>query len=431
VSQGFTIHFEWLSGVTVQARAPELQATWARVTFMADGVPVRLGRDKESNASQESLTVPLYPLAEWIAFNWWLIFEDPREPDRRGLDRRSMRQAGDGFLWPDLAFRPNGPSMLLTIAPVAPLAGEYLQFEGDFRLRAETSMIVQRLTEVVTSVLARLDDAGVGATPLHEEWARLQQLDADEVEFCRATAKLALDPFTEGVELAQSIVEAFDAIPIDIRDEFASAAIASSIGADASWVTARVTALEGAQAPTAASMTLADARSGFGPRSHASVRPWRVGYRAAGELRERLEIPPDQRIAGLPVSFVNVASTQARNHLQSLGRRMDGSSLAVAAGRPLSENAERFAAARVLALAALDPTAHYVLATSGHTYAQSVSRSFAAELLAPAAGIEALLGYRPHRDDEFGIAAAAAHFGVAEQVIDHQIENQLNSSGRS
>jgi Zn-dependent peptidase ImmA (M78 family) len=51
--------------------------------------------------------------------------------------------------------------------------------------------------------------------------------------------------------------------------------------------------------------------------------------------------------------------------------------------------------------------------------------AFAAELLAPAAGVESFLS--DHVDDE-DRERAAQHFGVSTRVIDHQLENHLGVS---
>ena len=49
----------------------------------------------------------------------------------------------------------------------------------------------QRLIDLVESVIERLNRSGITDVPLQDEWRRLQALDPDEVEFCRATAVLA------------------------------------------------------------------------------------------------------------------------------------------------------------------------------------------------------------------------------------------------
>jgi hypothetical protein len=64
------------------------------------------------------------------------------------------------------------------------------------------------------------------------------------------------------------------------------------------------------------------------------------------------------------------------------------------------------------------------LLTGGSSRQQQAGRAFAAELLAPAAGIAAIVSDPLHvSDDE--LTYAADHFDVSELVIKHQVDNQL------
>ena len=80
----------------------------------------------------------------------------------------------------------------------------------------------------------------------------------------------------------------------------------------------------------------------------------------------------------------------------------------------------------MLALVALQQDATYVLSTYGQSPSQKVSRAFAAELLAPARGIQQLLGFVPDPDFAPAIEYCANHFEVSTMVIEHQIQNQLS-----
>jgi Zn-dependent peptidase ImmA (M78 family) len=69
--------------------------------------------------------------------------------------------------------------------------------------------------------------------------------------------------------------------------------------------------------------------------------------------------------------------------------------------------------------------------TTSHTDQQKVERAFAAELLAPAKGVEHFIL------DEYGtlhvddVDAIAEHFRVSPMLIADQIENQLELEGGS
>ncbi|MDP1590812.1 MAG: hypothetical protein Q8M07_23865, partial [Prosthecobacter sp.] len=61
------------------------------------------------------------------------------------------------------------------------------------------------------------------------------------------------------------------------------------------------------------------------------------------------------------------------------------------------------------------------LLTKSHRDRQRANRAFAAELLAPSAGIKQLLGKTMPGEED--IAWLAEHFGVSDRVVRHQIEN--------
>lgn len=65
-------------------RAPELRSTWARLKAWLDDTCITLAEDVSTGSVRRSISVPLYPLAEWIAFNW-LVVDRGRRSRRRSL----------------------------------------------------------------------------------------------------------------------------------------------------------------------------------------------------------------------------------------------------------------------------------------------------------------------------------------------------------
>jgi Zn-dependent peptidase ImmA (M78 family) len=68
---------------------------------------------------------------------------------------------------------------------------------------------------------------------------------------------------------------------------------------------------------------------------------------------------------------------------------------------------------------------HDFLVTSAYTDKQKIERAFAAELLAPAAGVAERVGGYPTADDLDEIEETADHFGVSPMIIERQMRNQL------
>jgi Zn-dependent peptidase ImmA (M78 family) len=65
------------------------------------------------------------------------------------------------------------------------------------------------------------------------------------------------------------------------------------------------------------------------------------------------------------------------------------------------------------------------LITSSYTERQKVERAFAAELLAPAAGVQRQLGVGADEATIEDLDDVGDHFGVSSLLIGHQVENQL------
>ncbi|MGH3160026.1 MAG: hypothetical protein ACRDNF_26090, partial [Streptosporangiaceae bacterium] len=123
MTEDLKIRWEWEAAASV--RAPEHRATWARLQIQAGPDLVTLVEDSESGSSRRSIYCSLYPLAEWVVYNWWFLQSDARpssllaqdrgqaNPAPRTLpatmrDRHSVRASGDGFAWPDLLMVPDG-----------------------------------------------------------------------------------------------------------------------------------------------------------------------------------------------------------------------------------------------------------------------------------------------------------------------------------
>jgi hypothetical protein len=55
---------------------PELRSTWARLTIFVNETPVTQVYDHGANSVRNGIYLPLYPLAEWLAINWWTVFHE-------------------------------------------------------------------------------------------------------------------------------------------------------------------------------------------------------------------------------------------------------------------------------------------------------------------------------------------------------------------
>ena len=63
--------FDWVDSEGI--RGAELSTTWASLKIaVGDSVVTRI-EDKRAKTVRDFVYVPLYPLAEWLATNWWFL----------------------------------------------------------------------------------------------------------------------------------------------------------------------------------------------------------------------------------------------------------------------------------------------------------------------------------------------------------------------
>lgn len=435
-SDQFRIEWEWEPARTV--RSPEHRATWARIEIVAGGEHITLVEDGESSSSRRSIYCPLYPLAEWISYNWWLLQANsrpaiPLELLRGGASgqrittvdaaarRHCMRSAGDGFLWPNLLIVPEGTQTLLRwTADSAQSPSRGIRYLGQGYKFIDSEIVVHVLSSLVESVIARLADQGVVDVPLIEEWETIQQADDDEIQFCLAAARLGLDPYSEAATFEEPLLRAGRELSGPLLDDFLSAVSLHLLDAGLEWVAgARDAVAEaiGRQDSLFAMRNVIRRDFDTGDRF-----PWRTGWRQARRVREALTLDPRARIdPGRYVTSVSRPSGDRR--LQAVGGTgRNRRSPTVVVGSSASDNARRFTLSRALwhFLAEDDPV---FLVTASYTDRQRIERAFAAELLAPSEGIEQYLS--PGALSEDDLEEIAEHFGVSVRVVEHQVQNQL------
>jgi len=294
------LQFRWEWEDAPSVRSPELRATWARLeVWVADECVSRV-EDVQSESARRSIHVPLYPLAEWIAYNWWLLRADgrpasllvrtgsaarPRSRARDLLRRHSLRAAGDGFSWPDLVFVPEGSSTRLVWHPDRELpAGHFVRFlsRGDKYLPAVE--VERELSSLVESVLTRLSEQGVTATVLADEWAVIQRTDPEEEAFCLAAARLGLDPYAEIEDIADQVLRASSELGEDILEDFLNAVDPTHIAAALEWITEVRGMVAHGGAPIEETAWLRRQVRRQRPTSVGGHRPWEIGWRQAREV---------------------------------------------------------------------------------------------------------------------------------------------------
>lgn len=410
-----TLKFSWDWESASGVRASELQATWSSLQIDVGDVTATLVEERGTRSGlRRRINVPTYPLAESIAYNWWRIFA----PTHRHGSAFVMREAGDGFPWPEMTLSA-GPGYILAELRRADRERESVRFLTEAKVLLSPSLTEYELRRFVEDTIQQLEQAGVSKTPLQEEWAAIASADDEVSAFCRTAAALDLDPYNLSDDETRTVLSFGEGIEDAwLLAELAASTRKSDAKKAREWLKEALTQVESAGSSPEVELPFKALPLGRWER------PWSIGYERARRVRESLGLGPDQR---LPVDeLVKVAQVRQElpNGIAGLaGPRTSGAVLAV--GSQTSHHARRFTAARAIGRRTFDDSAGGVLLTSRNDFAAKLERAFAAELLAPAAGIKMLLN---ESNTDQSICDASKRYEVSTIVIQHQLENQIDDA---
>lgn len=430
-TEGLRFEIEWLQadGIT----AEELGATWCRLGIWVGDSCVTLVEDLDTKSLRRSIYGSVYPLAEWIAYSWWFLHADSRRPisfsadDRIGEDEavsrwhdyHDARASGDGYFWPCMTIEPDGRDMFIRWEPRVGVS-QSAAFRSNGQAIVDGPAASEELGRLVDSVIERLDEAGIKETDLQREWSAIRSLDDDEREYCVASARLGFDPFDTPTNAEASILEASTELPEEILDDFLDAITLDTMSDGLDWVRDGANAVKSFQATSEPLTKLPALRE---PRMGDQL-PWEVGYRHARQVRSLFVEDAAAAISDLGVGLVNHKRVED-SALVAIGGELQAGSVAVAydSNNAAAETA-RFVQARAIWFAAHPKLKHQFLITNlaGN---QRIARAFAAELLAPAAGIREFVKNPRNLLDESTIDRIAQHFQVSGALVRHQVQNQI------
>jgi hypothetical protein len=420
------------------AQGSELRATWARLEVLAGGEVITRVLDQQTRSVRDGLYLPLYPVAEWIASNWWrLLYEvrSPQAPEGNGYaSHHCLAEAGEGFAFPALFLEPQGENLRLSWSD-RKLDKVPLEFLGRGVRFLSRNEVQAALMEFVDAVVGRLEEEGVRETFLQEEWRAIRNLDPEEEEFCRLAAALGLDPFQVPEDLAATVIEAAEKVPQGVQEEFFASADLGHLAEEAEVLRETVDAVSGAHEGLEPLRKLrarfwASGAAGVATGAPPGLAPWKQGYEAARVLRS------DWGLDGRPLpSFAAIAGAMGIEGDALKGGIRTCRGLVTVDGvvaldpadrpgfavRPAAEPARRFTFCREIFEYLVAPRGVPAIVTRGTTYRQQRNRAFAAELLLPS---PALRDRFP--DGRVTLEEAnevADEFAVSWAVVKHQLEN--------
>jgi Zn-dependent peptidase ImmA (M78 family) len=434
--QDFRITWEWEPAPGV--RTPEHQATWARLEIWAGPDCVTLVEDRASESSRRGIYCPLYPFAEWAAWNWWFLQADARPAralsrygrlaalTRQQQERHCIRSSNDGFAWPAMAVIPDGDRTHLVWEGDWPGRPDWpVRFLSSGERWVASAEVQRELAVMISAVLTRLTEQGVGPTALAKEWDAIGATDEDEASFCRAAARLGLDPYSDGERYGTAIIHASEVLGGALLTDFLDAVDPDRIEQALQWVgSAQSRVLRPPQARLAGDGAAFQQLRAAAPtvRGRGRGPAWQRGWEDARFVRDQRHADVFSRFE-IDDFISRTVKSGGDPDLLALGSGAGAYPIAVLSQRRPARSA-RFTMARALWNCIWDEAPVFAV-TSAYTYRQAVERAFAAELLAPAEGIARLLDSPPEAVSDEELEQIAEHFAVSPVVIEHQVSNQL------
>ena len=426
-----------LSPESLVSGSAEEGATFGLFSMVANEHLLTAGEDVSKKELRHGPYVSGYPIAEWLAWNWWrLRWEIGRPSDENAACRwnfaHRMSTIGEGYAWPNITIFSDGVHSSLFSEPSRnPETILFRYFGAPGRQTVPVASLETAIDGFVTDILMRLEGADIRETNLHRLWNDLQgeRTDCELARFRRLEAQLGYEPDEADEDAIRSHLDDATRLGEEALGEIAADA---TLGDDAlsSMVSAgdfaNIARRNGFEANPNDAITLGDMADLPQP---GQVEAWRLGKRAAQAIRaqESLDGKPisDGALAGFAGSMSNAISRQ-RGHSSTISFALDESDGHTHVSlRSRKKTGRRFDLARLIGdrmfRKQIDALVEPLFpATRASSYRQKAQRAFAAELLSPFAFVDDMLGgdYSEEKQTQ-----AARHFDVSPMTIQTQLVN--------
>lgn len=420
--------FDWTD--PLGARGDELRATWARLLILVHDEPVTRVLDERAKTVRDSIYVPLYPLAEWLATHWWALCHELETPERAGQpdyqSRHSLVTAREGYSLPPLHFQSSGELVCLAWT-YEKLPHHGIEFISRGMACIRLKDFERTVADFLESVIARLRECGVEKTLLQSEWSAITDSSQEEQDYCRAAAALGFDPYELDDTSRDAIVELGEHVPTALRHEFFAAARLAELDTHVQQLADALQAITENQVDLVVIRRLRQKWFDTLP----PVTAWGQGYAVAQTLRSLLQVgnQPLSSFGALSEAFQIDESDLKRAILDPasempffdaiVGVNTVGSPGFVIG--PRSKEARLFHFCRGLFEHIVDRNGAPSLVTRAASDRQRRNRAFAAEFLAPSAALRDMV--RTPSVSMENVDELARHFGVSYYVIQHQLCN--------
>lgn len=387
--------------------------------------------DLESQTLRQGTHVSAYPLALFVAANWWRLRWEPvpaRETPEWRM-RHSLAAAGEGYAWPDLTFASVGDFILATVRAGASSATSPVRYVADFAEWTRAADFEDASRAFIDGVLGRLQALDINETELEAVWqdVRREQSDTEAARWRRLEALAGYDP--------DEAPEAFIADLLQAGEDSGWAAIEELAAASRGRALEDLHLLREAVQQHGVRYRIADfdhlRTTVESTVADNTLVPWQRAKHAAREARKLWGLdgkPVSSRMLAelmdMPEeNLAYVSYGDPRQHVPysaSLRSASTDESLLVLNHRPATSR--RFSACRLIGDRLFgQATERLAAATNAYTGRQKFQRAFAQELLCPFGILMDFLDTDSPSDDD--IEDAAEHFQVSPLLVHTTLVN--------
>lgn len=367
----------WLNASADDAEA----RTITRLRILVEDNLISRNVSKRGGGESEAINTSLFPLAEFLAKNWWPLLYEPVRPNITDAFRvRHRLDSGmRGYAFPSIALWSGGERTVVADwasfnNPFATIS--FLATRPEEPVQLGRDAVEVNLMDVVETVLERT----AGSAPeLLEAWDRVRNSIADPNEFayCTAAGRLGLDPYDPD---APDLSDWADGISQTLFSDVSEIAEVRNLPETTKW-------LRESEARLKIFPETNLANFGKPAIDNMDDPAWMVGQVSAELLRIHAGVPvenPRQAVSELLGSVIaegGELGKQGPEGVSALVERLGSSARIGTVARSARQRRFRACAATYLAWTAEEGQGR--AATEAITRRQQASRAFAAEMVAP------------------------------------------------
>ena len=428
-------HFDWESAKGIGC--PELASTWASLAIGVNDTILTRVADLDERRLRDHIQVPLYPLAEWLASNWWALLHETDDRNLAGFadrsfgERHALGPVREGYRFPNMQVVSFEERTRVTWKNdrFRWTNLEFLNREGCEWI--DKQEFRKTCASFVDAVVARLASCDIRGTFLQEEWQAIQDADQQERKFCETAGILGLDPYSIDELQQDNIFRLEEELSAAVVEEALPILRPDSLGLELSAIQQVLRIGKANSIPLQLFTALRD-EVVHSDEYQLREQPWKAGYSLARKVRARLGLdgaplaswPALSQAIGEPsIARGRLSRSAAFDHVALVDGVVTSSDAGlpnfVFPSRGTSQTA-RFRFCRGLAELLVVPSSDFLL-TTARSHRQQRGRAFAAEFLAPSTGLRDMVHQKVLAEEE--LSELTWQFGVSPWVIEHQVEN--------